>query len=468
MDNENKINDNKKDLVKIFITENVAEKYEKPKLYDLQQEFEKAKKNKQTFLWLMVFGFIAIIILVTIFFNIYIENKRKLTSFKIPEFQEINLKDLLDTAKRLQEKLNRAKEELNALIKEKDLEIQKIKEKISNDIQLTLVKDISKEQKNREVRSLKNTEKKLIKQINDKYDPLIEQKKQEIAEIQKELDKYDTRLNQQVKEAQKQLQRYKELSELEIKKREEYYQKKIKKLTKDYESQINELKLYYKEYIDLLETKYNPVFKSKKLKNILSQKVEVPGKYGKIDKLKMLQNENIINSDDINTIKNNYSDILILTERLKKIPYKNSVPYAFEKIEQKVNFLNYKYNKVLYNADEIIRFKNEKISNYEKNIKELNQAVEALKDSLNHYLTRINEDGIIIKKIDKNSYYIFIKDTIEISRNQKAYILKGNSIIAYGVIKKIENYYILDVKKFIKKDKIIDIVPFDLVTLSYR
>lgn len=467
MDNENKINEDKNKLVKSFITENVAEKYEKPKLYDLQKEFEKTKKNKQTFLWVMVFSFIAIIIIITIIFNIYIENKRRLTTFKIPEFQEINLKDLLDTAKKLQEKLDAAKEELNALKEEKNLKIQSIKDKISNDIQLVLVKNISKYQKDREVKNLKRERDKLIKEVNDKYDPLIAQKEQEIAEIQKELDKYDSRLNAQVKEAQKQLERYKELSALEMEKIKDLYEIKIKKLTQNYETRIDNLKEYYQEYTSILENKYNPVFKDKNVKKILNEKskIEIPENYSKFENISILENDNIINSEDKEYIENNFNDILALTKRLGEIPYKNSVPIAINKILEKVKYLDYKYNTILITADNVLSEKNEIIFNIKKENSMLNQVVSTIQSSLDFYLTKIKEDGIIVSKNDDNSYFVYFKDGLEVVDNQPVYVLRNFNIIAKGTIRKSDNYYYITVDKVINDETI---YPFDLIVLSYN
>ena len=94
MDNDNKVIIQKPE-VELFLQEDVyAFNREKPKMYDLDKEFESVRKNKKhTILWPLIIMFI-ISILLTVGITYYIRYQNRQISVNVDVFEDINLRKL--------------------------------------------------------------------------------------------------------------------------------------------------------------------------------------------------------------------------------------------------------------------------------------------------------------------------------------------------------------------------------------
>ena len=105
MDNDNKVIIQKPE-VELFLQEDVyAFNREKPKMYDLDKEFEAVRKNKKhTIVWPLIIMFI-ISILLTVGITYYIRYQNRQISVNVDVFEDINLRKLLDMVSNIENQL---------------------------------------------------------------------------------------------------------------------------------------------------------------------------------------------------------------------------------------------------------------------------------------------------------------------------------------------------------------------------
>jgi len=120
----------------IFLQNSLAEN-EKPAIYSLEEEFVKTKRNRDLKPQLIFFGFIFLLIGLTLGTVRYLDYKSRQINIGISDFEDLRLKEALNEATGKKEELNRKNEELS--IKDKELkklqssyriEVQRLKEKV--------------------------------------------------------------------------------------------------------------------------------------------------------------------------------------------------------------------------------------------------------------------------------------------------------------------------------------------------
>jgi hypothetical protein len=73
---------------------------EKPKLYNLEEEFARTRTNRSMRVFFIVLAFVLLAAAATVGITLYIEEQNRRISVDIKEFDDVNLKDLLNVAKK--------------------------------------------------------------------------------------------------------------------------------------------------------------------------------------------------------------------------------------------------------------------------------------------------------------------------------------------------------------------------------
>lgn len=115
MDNDNKIKPLVTQGSSVFLREDPSQLVSKEKLYSLDEEFAKTRKNRSYTFYLLFISFLALIIGGTIFLTAYIQNLNERMDIKITDFEDLNLKDLLDASKKDYGDMIQAKQDVMSL-----------------------------------------------------------------------------------------------------------------------------------------------------------------------------------------------------------------------------------------------------------------------------------------------------------------------------------------------------------------
>ena len=139
----------KQDLVKqetqAFLGDAVFPGQHKPKVYSLDDEFKKTKKNRHLKVYFIFSIFIIAIAGVTFFVSYSIQKRNKMLVFNIGDFQDINLSELLGAAKKLEKELQGLREELVRQEFQLQDEIYKIKDQVSRETEIMMTRIFQEE-----------------------------------------------------------------------------------------------------------------------------------------------------------------------------------------------------------------------------------------------------------------------------------------------------------------------------------
>lgn len=199
--------------------------------YNLEEEFAKTKKNRSLFIPAILSGCVLIILVVSFVISKSIDKTNRDIKVNVEEFDDINLKNLINTVSRTQEQFESAvknkaqiesqkKSALNAALDKRDADLWTIDS-------LNLRSRSEKTKRQSAVHKAYDDE---VREIIAQYDPLLDAADAEIETYQNKLNEYDNAKLDAAKEQQKAIDSERQLQELER-----------QKLIKEYELRLTSL-----------------------------------------------------------------------------------------------------------------------------------------------------------------------------------------------------------------------------------
>ena len=239
MDNDNKVIIQKPE-VELFLQEDVyAFNREKPKMYDLDKEFEAVRKNKKhTILWPLIIMFI-ISILLTVGITYYIRYQNRQISVNVDVFEDINLRKLLDMVSNIENQLEETK---NAKHKSETKRTRELETALAEkEAELITVKSlpISSKEKNARIAEIETKYEDTVQEINTRYDNEIAMLEISIQDLQEQLNAYDSANIERAQQQQAAIDSQRQLFEIEKQQLTENYESTIASL----QDELTEMKL---------------------------------------------------------------------------------------------------------------------------------------------------------------------------------------------------------------------------------
>lgn len=239
MDNDNKVIIQKPE-VELFLQEDVyAFNREKPKMYDLDKEFEAVRKNKKhTILWPLIIMFI-ISILLTVGITYYIRYQNRQISVNVDVFEDINLRKLLDMVSNIE---NQLEETQNAKHKSETKRTRELETALAEkEAELITVKSlpISSKEKNARIAEIETKYEDTVQEINTRYDNEIAMLEISIQDLQEQLNAYDSANIERAQQQQAAIDSQRQLFEIEKQQLTENYESTIASL----QDELTEMKL---------------------------------------------------------------------------------------------------------------------------------------------------------------------------------------------------------------------------------
>lgn len=363
MGDDNKI----KDLVAQASRESLAkslQNQQKESLnYDLEQEFAATKKHRSFF----VVG-LTLVTMIALVFSAWlavriIERRSSQHQVDISSFEDLNLKDLLNVAKRTEDELALAQRELIALERQREDEIRVVQSASTAELELINAQRSSETEKSRaravalQRRDNQNAE------ITVRYEPLIMAKLQQIDEISRRLAQYDSRMLEQAKANEEMLASERRLFEMGKQNLIETYDERIGLLEKQLQEENERFEKSRTELVATLRAThqaelhdrsllYNPVFSDPVLLDILEQPAADTSAFRRLfdhsdGESGMALPEAIIQAGSDSASAERVSAIIGLAETaanqaatlealgaaLADVPYFNSVPVAHKRLQ---------------------------------------------------------------------------------------------------------------------------------------
>lgn len=246
--------------------------------YNLTEEYSKTKKNKNWFSVFMLIGCSVVILASAFIMNNIIEKNNEKITVNLSEFDDLNLKGLLDNVAKAQEKYDQAFSTKLSLEAALESGLKDANSQMENDIFLLdslKIKD-QKDYNKRRGEIVKNNTL-AQKKLHDEYDERIIVAEKELQIYKEELEKFDTQKIQAAKEQEKAVNSERQLRELEQKELREEYEAQIATLKKQIEAMrsknASDMHSYMNEIIEKYEAELaalDPVLRDKKANTIIT------------------------------------------------------------------------------------------------------------------------------------------------------------------------------------------------------
>ena len=406
----------------------------KQEAYQLDREFAKTKKNRSPIVWISVVLFIVIFGAAATLVTLYIERESKQVTVDIEDFADVNLRDVLDRAKKIENELEAAKRELQNLLAARDNEIKAVRDELQRQLNLLENRSISAGEKQRQEADLENQAAADIETINADYQPRIEALEARIAALQDELDAYDTRLVEQAKEQQEILNSQQRKHEIEMASTVDYYESQINDMTIKNESEVSALNEYHDSFVQQQETnhaneirrlkqlhareiaalilKYNPEFSSPRLLEIINRSADLSAVEAvEIKRYRsVLGEEDLLSVSEFRQLRSYLEDLSLLTARLQEVPYENSIDPAVNQIENLAAIVLEHYEELWSGLADKLAERNMDVAHF----------IHAL-DSL---VADSRENGYVLDPRDSEKIIVFIDKIHQVSEGDLGYVFR--------------------------------------------
>lgn len=429
-----------------------------PKLYSVEEEFQKTRANRSPVVPLVVIGFVAVFAAVAIGVTSFINRASQNVPIGIEEFQDINLTDILDSQKRNESSLKALERELDDLQSGQQEQVRKVEDEADKAVELLANRTLDQAERDRRIRAARTDETTATARIRADFAPRIEAKKKEIAELQATIDAYDSRMLDQAKKSEELLSNERKLFEAQRDQLTTYYEDKIATIEQERAAERRELiaqkdnlvallKKNHADEIARLIAKYNPVYAESAVVAALGR--SVPAAQGDIAQLPpfraVLASEGVTTQQKLQETRARLEDIKVVLKRLADTPYINSVPGALKKLEELERSVVADYealwvslasvvekkNGIIAERDTTIRSRDATIKDRDATIRDRDASVAQRDEALGQFTYALNaqtrssrENGYILDPRNTGRMTVYVNPNIPLREGATAYVFR--------------------------------------------
>lgn len=387
-------------IEKKFLPEEIVDIDGDVEVYSLEKEFAKTKKNRNWIVIVIIVAFLSVMVAMALFFTFYTENKNSTFRISFNEFNDLRLKEVLESARMHDNNLIIRRNELFRVIIQKRKGELFVKNKYLDLYNALLDGSGSWDDKKLRLETLKKKESGELSKIGKKYNKKIMRMKRSIRAIIREKHAAEKKLV----EARKKGELYEDEGLI--------HDLKMKKLDRVQRGGLNSVSNYYDKYVKYIKRKYNPKFKWGESLKLLKRngKKDIPLKINPYDPI--LSSEDIMSRAKFDSIRQRVSDRRILVERLMGVGYFNSVPIALRSLNNISNGIVNDYEHLAFSLTKSLKYKKKKIEDYKR--------------ALDVVLQERPESGYVISPADLSKISIHINRLIRLKNGDLGLVFRDS------------------------------------------
>lgn len=300
--------------------------------YNLEKEFSETSKHKSP-LAMILLGICFLVVLSTVVvMSLVIDQKDKGISVEMSVFDDLNLKNLLDTVSKIQNNYDSAVKGRSDLINDREVELRNAESKLSQDTYLIKSLKLSASEEATRIAEAKNTYDDSVKAINNKYEPKIKALETEIEGYENQLKEYDASKVQAAQEQERLINSERRVQELERRKLAQQYEDRIAELeqtiemlrsssSEDVYRSVSTLSSKYQAEINGLDPKLHDI----KAEDLIAEaRLSNPGKFDSSKNTSGISGETAENG--LKKFQDDYDNYNYLVNAVAALPQKNSIP----------------------------------------------------------------------------------------------------------------------------------------------
>lgn len=412
MGDERKIegtNSDVRDLVEksksLFLQELASEFRQRQAQYNLETEFAKTKQNRSLLVPIVVAGMVLFFLAGAVGVTLYIEKRSREVQVGAQAFEAVDLREVLDTAKRLEQDLQKAKKELEDLENSQRAELDQARLEFQRESELISTStDLSETIKAERLQAARAKMNRQLNAIQAAYAPRIAAKQKEVQDIQKQIDSYDARQVQKAREQEEILNNQRRLHEMEMDRTLKAHANELRELNQRYTREIEGLKKYQQDLVAVLKAnhareiaslilKYNPVAVSDPVAPLLRASIDPAVLQARLPRFNssLLTAEGLLDVGTLARLSQQLSELGQVLGELKKIPFQNAVPSILTQIEARQKEVALLYEQIIEAFNRGIQQKNAALRSQEETIRGLKRQIAEQNQVLNRYIYAIEQ-----------------------------------------------------------------------------
>lgn len=432
-------------------------------IYNLETEFAKTRKNRSFLVPAVTFITLALLGVVAWGITRWIQAGTDAAPVDVTSFNDLNLKDLLDSAKRNENDLANAQSALQQM----NFDLKSLLDAADRDYSANLdtikARATSAADQAQQSEQAKAAWTAKRRQIQATFDQRIAQKKAEIADIQAKIDKYDQRMMDQAKQQQAVLDSANQKFELEKQQIVADYEKRLADLQARRQSDIASLTRQREDLAASLTARYNPTFTDSRMSSLLKD-WKAPAVYGPFASLPdYLVQAGVISSADVTKLDTSLANFGFLASQLVQVPWINSVPPAVSRLQAEGLLSTATYRTALAGAATALQQRDQNIADLTTRAVAAETERDRLDWAISDYADRQRESGFIVDPRDPSSVVLAMNPSMPLADGATAYVVRGEKSIATMRIS------LRGGKVFGSVDQVADgeaVEPFDSVLVS--
>lgn len=454
MGDENQVKDLSVVVKELLLQEAGKLVSEKPKLYNLEEEFAHTRANRSLRVFFIVLAFVAVAGAATFGITAYIEDQNRRITVDIKEFDDVNLKDLLNVAKKNDNDMALARTALSDMQLELSDRIGTVNVETASAVEVLATRGLSAEEREKQAAQIRAQGASKVAALRASYAPKIRAKEAEIKEIQKKIDEYDQRSLESARKQEEVLNNQQKLYDLEMTKQKNQYEARlsearasydrdmaaqkaaqksvVKALNDKYAADMAALKEKQKKEIAALILKYNPVFESEADKALLAAAVDPAARNGLAAlRTRLAEKAEYADAEALARQQAAIAGRDALLARIRKIPFENSVPPALSRLDalDQTVLLGYegiadRLLGVIRARDDVIKQREATIQAKEAEAGGLARVVEQDRVAFEHYARKIRENGFIIAATDPARVSLYLNPVYTVQDGDEGLVFR--------------------------------------------
>jgi len=374
------------------------------KVYVLEEEYARTRKNKNYKLYLFILLFIGVVVGGVLLFKLYRDWRDRIINVDITEFEDLRLKEVIDSARKRGSNIDVLRIEMQILEVDMLGEILKIRKDIYAREAALLSQGLPDDEIDRRVSALRDEEESRIKRMRASYQAQIRRKRAEIGALQ------DARAKEEKELAAKG-------AETRITNADRLYNLQMKRLKDKQDTGVEALKKYYDNYMEYVTLKYNPVLDRQPVSGIIGTKSDASlVRGGFLKEYNPLLEECGFSSDDFGVLRKRISDEATLLKRLMRVPYKNSVPPALQAIDGLSGSIVRDYENLWSVLAQTLNGRNQLLKKYDY--------------LFDFVLSAKKENGLVLDPRDAGAILVRMNRSLKIEEGQPASVYNGDRFVA--------------------------------------
>ena len=389
--------------------------------YNIEKEYAKTKKRHSPFTSFMLIGSFLVVLLIAFIMIKTISAHNEEITVSVSAFDDLNLKNLLNTVGAAQTNYDNAVKNLATIESDMTVKLKAAEDARTNDIfVIDSMTRLTKKRRGELVEEAEKKYKETVAAIHEEYDGQIVSAEKEVQEYKSQLAEFDTAKVQAAKEKEKALDSERRVKELEQQKIKDQYESRIAELDKklsdtqrrnseEMRTAVSNVSAQYQAEIALLDPNLNDA----KANSIISGTKAA----GFADfNAGTTVSQRGINSQKVVSVLNDYQkiydDYKYLDKTVAGIPQKNSIPSYVAASHKLVNKMSSAF------ADTTISFYNETVQlngkinsltdELEESRKQISQQQEYYEQSYETLLGLAKTSAVLVSATDYDSIKIYV------------------------------------------------------------